>query len=1403
MPAAVAAVAAVAAAGASTAYVVAYAALWVLAYLITFAAIIGVSMLIMRAMMPKKKPVTGEGKLTLQKENAAPMVMLYGGWQRIGGTVVYMNTTNKSNSNKNEYLHMVIALAGRTKNAAGEQRAIEEFEGVYFGETKVADGFGNPIGSKYYGKVECILHNGAYDQPHDPIIQYQLSTSNEIVGANSFQWRGNTISTDVYGQTYLGVWDSGHCGKGIAYLYVRLEYDSKVYSNGIPQISVVAKGPKLYDPRIGSYAATDNAALTIRDYLLNEMGALPNEIDEDSFSLAANECDLGTGANLICTTTAYNEPVSGGLDDFLRVPDNVNLADFTLGMNVESPNMPAGTRVDQIVAVNHKFAVSNFYTKSETPFPIKVSGHSGDRRYGITYSFSSDMKHSDILDDMLAACNGRLFYVGGKFKLKVASYSAPVFNITEEHIIGDVSINTNSSQADVFNAVKGTYIDGPTSKKTDFVEVFSPYYLEQDGEPKYADLTLNAVASHTQARRIAKIALLDSRQDMVVALPIGPIGLGITVGDTVSVTSAKYGWSNKEFLVIKTALNVDLSSTLTLKETSIDIYEWSNVDEDVNKDLTPNTMLRLESDVQPPSFTLSEEAINYVPSVRIHWSGSIDGIVRKVSILKNISGSLNEFSWLGNVDGTRFIDNNVIAGLTYEYKLASVLSTGYVTGYSSSYITIQGDKVAPQNPFAADDVSINVSGTDYYNCAASQQSGSTVIVWNIHPNVDKDYNFTNIQVSNSTSFSSSPLIRVKGNSYTYNSAVGGRYYITAQNFDNSFNSSSLQYGYFDHIGISGITGNKGTDGQSAPFQKTLYRRSKLTPVQPSGVNPSGWVDYVGDGPDALWVVNGTVAADGLSMLVDWSVPKRSSGNISIYSLTQPTGYTLLEGDLWWNIATNVPYRWDGTQWVSLRDVEIPSISSSLDTLGLADTALNNYITNVSSSLNALSGSVANRIYNNEVADYNNSSSLSYRISILDSRTLTDSSSFASRIVNESTARTNLSGSFASTISVLNSTVISNSSSLSATIGNESVARTNLSSSLSSTISTLQSSFTSASSSWNSSINNINVAATNNSSSFASRITTVTATANNASASVSTTSTALANLTSGVSASFSLVVTAGNRVTGFKSEANGTSTSFTIQADKFTVVNTSGGQSKVPFLIDGNGVYIDSAVIRTLDARKITAGTINAAIEMSSATIRGGDIIVTSQVGMRYVNDTGLITITGGSQNGVNCGAQLDIAGSGQTEMKGALMLSAGDGGDSTKGYISLRTGPMYWDAVHGSYANNERMRIQYDGKAYFNGDVGIRNNSKLGFDTTNAVYLQQNYGVEYNTSNVGNLWNLRTAKGLVVGAGAYGQTINPATIAIVQSSDQGTISGCGALWVNETGRLCYRSPSGVLTFLTA
>jgi hypothetical protein len=203
-----------------------------------------------------------QGTMVTAKSGIAPHRVIYGK-TRVGGVMVYAEATGSTN----EFLHIVIAIAGHE---------INNITKIFFNENEVPttqDGSdSNGIarlfpssGNQYEGKARFKVHTGADAQLADADLVSEITQ-----------------------------WTTNHRLRGTAYLYARINFDSDVYPNGVPNITFEVEGKKVFDPRSSGTAFSTNPALCIRDYLLNTdygLGADTAEVNDTNISSVANTCD--------------------------------------------------------------------------------------------------------------------------------------------------------------------------------------------------------------------------------------------------------------------------------------------------------------------------------------------------------------------------------------------------------------------------------------------------------------------------------------------------------------------------------------------------------------------------------------------------------------------------------------------------------------------------------------------------------------------------------------------------------------------------------------------------------------------------------------------------------------------------------------------------------------------------------------------------------------------------------------------------------------------------------------------------------------------------------------------------------------------------------------------------------
>lgn len=214
----------------------------------------------LNALSPKPS-VNGAGGYSLQGQSGAALdhQIIYGE-TRVGGVRIY----DASTGGENKYLHRIIAFAGHE---------VDSYQQIYLNDEIVTLDEAGDVTSpaRYNGFVRIIPYLGTTTQTANPQL----------------------ISLTAALPPSKGKWTTDHRLQGIAYIYVRFKYNEDAFPNGIPSVSAVIRGKKVFDPDTNTTAWSDNPALCIRDYLTSDYGLNQpsSRIDDDLITTAANICD--------------------------------------------------------------------------------------------------------------------------------------------------------------------------------------------------------------------------------------------------------------------------------------------------------------------------------------------------------------------------------------------------------------------------------------------------------------------------------------------------------------------------------------------------------------------------------------------------------------------------------------------------------------------------------------------------------------------------------------------------------------------------------------------------------------------------------------------------------------------------------------------------------------------------------------------------------------------------------------------------------------------------------------------------------------------------------------------------------------------------------------------------------
>jgi len=578
-----------------------------------------------KALIPQEKLKGGDqGYLVTQRGSTMPHQIIYGK-TRIAGGIVFQGVTDN-----NKYLHTVLAFAGHE---------IEDFEAIYLNDeivtltgNEVTDAGNDNVYGKFYAKE---------GRPAVRIVKKLGTTTQTAV-----------TSSDLGGIAPPSEWTTDCKLLATAYLYVVLEYAADVFPNGVPEVTAIVKGKKVYDPRTSTTAWSDNPALCLRDYITSGkegtnttiynygIGEDIESVDDDLVTIAANVCDY------------LNYPtLSGGTRFSLNGAFTVNTTPYDAIQNLST------SMGGLLWYAQGKWRMKPAYYTS----PV-LDLNEDDLRSGI----SVGTRHSR---------RDNFNVVKGTFRGPESDYQPSDFP--------QVPI-LNSATYDALLAADG-------------------------GQESVIDVQLPFTDNTTEARRIALVTLERNRQQLTVQAAFGMKAFQVQVGDIIRLTNTRLGFDNKEFEVVAWGFGLageyDIQVNMTLREISESVFDEVSDGAVYESD---NTTLPSPFDVPPVAVALTQEyrIINeHVTNVLVvNVSATAFERVDYVEVEFKKSTD-TDYSVLGTGDLGRFEILDIetpLAGaagtIVYDVRARAINAFGIKGAFTDAQKTVEADTVGPSAP---------------------------------------------------------------------------------------------------------------------------------------------------------------------------------------------------------------------------------------------------------------------------------------------------------------------------------------------------------------------------------------------------------------------------------------------------------------------------------------------------------------------------------------------------------------------------------------------------------------------------------------------------------------------------------------------------------------------------------
>jgi hypothetical protein len=592
---------------------------------------------------PKKPNVPeqqqAQGILVNKASNNTAIPIIYGKRQ-IGISRVFV----ESSGTDNQYLYMAGVLC------EGGGNGIESIEEIYINDKLVTWS-----GSLTDGTVRTVNSSDTN--------YYKDGAS--LISVQSFYGLDNqSVSSLLDASTN---WGSNHKLSGVAYLAFKFTWNQDAF-NSLPEVKVVLKGKKIYDPRLDStkggtgshredtastWTYSPNSALCLLDYLRNSRygKGLPNsafETNYDSFKSSATLCET--------QVTPYT---SGS---------NINLFETNIVLDTEQ-------------------------------------------------------KLIDNVRELLNPMRAIFTYTQGKYFLIIENTGTSQLSLTTDNIIGGIKIFGEKKNTK-YNRVIGTFVNPDKEWQEDTVSFppaddsglpvgdrYATLLAEDNGTNLEGNFSFQGITNPYQAEELCEIVLRRSRNALAVEVNCTSEALNLTIGDLVDLTYSTGGFSSKLFRIYGLSINTDSTVSLKLIEHQDNFYTWSAKAQAPT--IADTTLPNPNSVSAPASVTLNDQLVLYsdgvvITALDVTIGASPDSFVDYYQVEYKLSTD-TDYIIHGQGKGLFQRILNVIDDRTYNVRVKAFNTLGVGSTYTSATRTIIGGTALPSD---VDDFACNIINQD-------------------------------------------------------------------------------------------------------------------------------------------------------------------------------------------------------------------------------------------------------------------------------------------------------------------------------------------------------------------------------------------------------------------------------------------------------------------------------------------------------------------------------------------------------------------------------------------------------------------------------------------------------------------------------------------------------------------
>lgn len=332
-------------------------------------------------------------------------------------------------------------------------------------------------------------------------------------------------------------------------------------------------------------------------------------------------------------------------------------------------------------------------------------------RYTLNGTVRADEDRSQVLESMTLSMAGTL--CSTTWRIHAGVWEAPVMALTQDDIRGDFNFNPGSSDADIYNGVKGQFVSAANLwVATDYKPYQNTAYVAADGGRElWSNIDMPFTDDVQRIHNIARILTEDHRNAFTIETYFSFKAWDVPYpGQRITFTSPFLGQTAKIYRVIDKKVGLKQAVYLKLKEDSATILDTADA---VTSDSTPNTSLPNPYAIAPimqitcnsgTDVLMQQSDGTVVPRILVEWPQAtsqsvVHGGYIEIEWALNSSNVWNKVQVSGDatsvylspvMDGRYYTVRARCVGATFNVRSVWLYKDHYVVGKTAAPLNMTG-----------------------------------------------------------------------------------------------------------------------------------------------------------------------------------------------------------------------------------------------------------------------------------------------------------------------------------------------------------------------------------------------------------------------------------------------------------------------------------------------------------------------------------------------------------------------------------------------------------------------------------------------------------------------------------------------------------------------------------------